>query len=331
MKGIRVSLWAICLTIAVALTGNVIGADEATPKENTKAVSKLKNQWDRISRNGFSTPEEAKATLATFENDKKFILSLNKKYEGQKGADKDEKNLIFKLRSCLIDLQKFEEFLAGARDYMPKKINKSLDRENLTAQKMGGMIKQIRSQGQDPPPHMVKMFAQQSKFKSIKEDIAMYCAILGDSNAEAQKFEAEIVAKLKAINKIREEMGSTDLVVTPPNLYKGSDKAELEKKITADWKASHPKDEILGVRFHQPDWTRRTESRYDENFNRWYPIDVSTMEVNVVVKKDSETAEIFMSVLEKDHLNKDDLVIDVTSGKRSPLLIQEMPLKNYKP
>ena len=175
------------------------------------------------------------------------------------------------------------------------------------------------------------MFSKQSKFTEIKKDIDMYCAILGDTTEKSKAFEAEIAQKFQAINKMRAEIGSTDSVVTPPNLYKGSDKAELEKKIAADWKAAHPKDEVLSIRFHQPDWTRRTESRYDENFNRWYPIDVSTMEVNVIVKKNAETAEIFMSVLQKDHLNKDDLEIDVTSGKRSPLLVQELPMKNYKP
>lgn len=193
------------------------------------------------------------------------------------------------------------------------------------------MIKQMQSNGQNAPPHLVKMFTQQSRFGEIKKDIEMYCAMIGETTEKSKAFEAEIAKKFQAINKIRAEIGSTDSVVTPPNLYKGSDKAELEKKIAADWKAAHPKDEVLSIRFHQPDWTRRTERRYDENFNKWYPIDVSTMEVNVIVKKDADTAEIFMSVLQKDHLNKDELEIDVTSGKRSPLLVQELPMKNYKP
>lgn len=331
MKAQKMKVWAVSLSILISITGALFGAEEATPAENTKVVSNLKAQWYRISNNGFSTTEEAKKVMGSFENDKKFVLSLQKKYDGQKGANKDEKNLIFKLKSCLIDLEKFEKFLADARDFMPKNINKNLDREQMTAQKVGGMIKQIRSAGQNPPPHLVQMFSKQSKFTDIKKDIDMYCAILGDTTEKSKAFEAEIAKKFQAINKMRAEIGSTDSVITPPNLYKGSDKAELEKKIAADWKAAHPKDEVLSIRFHQPDWTRRTERRYDENFNKWYPIDVSTMEVNVIVKKDADTAEIFMSVLQKDHLNKDDLEIDVTSGKRSPLLVQELPMKNYKP
>ncbi len=331
MKGQRIMLRAVCLSVALIFTGALYAADEATPAENVKEVSKLKHMWYQISNNGFKTPEEAKATLASFENDKKFIFSLNKKYEGQKGSNKEEKDLIRKLRSCIIDLKKFEKFLADARDYMPKKINKSLDREALTTQKMGQSIKMMRSHGQNPPPHMLKMMSKQSKFESIKNDIEMYCAILGDSNEKAKQFEAEIVKKLNNINKLRQEMGSGESMLTPPNIYKGSDKAELEKQIIRDWKSAHLEDEILGVRFHQPEWKRRTEKRYDDNFHKWYKIDVSTMEVNVVVKKDGQTAEIFMCILQKDHLNKDDLDIDVTSGKRSPLLVHEMPLKNYRP
>jgi hypothetical protein len=210
----------------------------------------------------------------------------------------------------------------------------ALDRTLKLANRFSMMQDKFSKQGNDIPPHLIKIWQKglAKETNKLDKQISAYMAKADSKDPATKKFEAEISQKLKKIQDISKKLGAIDLVKTPPDIYNGKDKAELLKIIKKDWKAKYPKDDIIGVRFSDPSWKHRDEKRYHAINKSHYRVNVSSMEVKVIVKKDAKTAYIYPVFLQKDHLNKDQLEVDVDTAKSSPLASGvEMLMKNYKP
>jgi hypothetical protein len=222
-------------------------------------------------------------------------------------------------------------FIALGEDKKAK-LTAFTDQTLNTAEKFNQMYERFSKMGHNIPPHLTKQWKNYLNKNTdiINKDISAYLATADKKDPANKAFEAQISKKIGRISEISKKLGALDSIATPPDTYKDSDKADLTKKIKQEWKSRYPKDEIVGIRFAQPSWTKRKERRYNSVNKAWYPLDISTLEVKLITKKDADTLYINPIFLLKDHLKSDELEIDVETAK-SPMVRLEIPKKNYKP
>jgi hypothetical protein len=93
----------------------------------------------------------------------------------------------------------------------------------------------------------------------------------------------------------------------PPDLYKGSDKAELESAIRAAWAKRYQADTILAIRFHNEKWTRKASKEFVGNTLKSY--DLQSMTVKVIVDKSPELVTIHTVTLQINHHESERLLV----------------------
>ena len=95
----------------------------------------------------------------------------------------------------------------------------------------------------------------------------------------------------------------------PEDLYKGSDRKELEKMIRAEWTKLYPEDQILSIRFHMTDWERNQEHQWQAATQSWRDVDMSVLAVSVIVKTSETIATTYPAYANKDNLSGGKLTI----------------------
>ncbi len=92
----------------------------------------------------------------------------------------------------------------------------------------------------------------------------------------------------------------------PPDRYVGGDKSRLVEVAVSSWKKQQSDAVLLGSAIPGEQWTRTTRWEYANG--TWTFIDFSKLQVQLLVKKDSELAVIRPVDLKKDHLKGDQVI-----------------------
>lgn len=92
----------------------------------------------------------------------------------------------------------------------------------------------------------------------------------------------------------------------PPDRYVGGDKSRLIEVALSSWKKQQSDAVLLGSSIPAEQWTRTTRWEYANG--TWTFIDFSKLQVQLLVKKDSELAVIRPVDLKKDHLKGDQVI-----------------------
>ena len=115
---------------------------------------------------------------------------------------------------------------------------------------------------------------------------------------------------------------------TPADVYEGADKAKLKDLILSAWKAEHPQDEVMGVRFIAKDWKANENIHRDDAGKILYINDKAVLVVSVIVKTSPEIATIFPAYVNKE--NKTGALNAGVQTKTNQYVVKQMLVANYK-
>lgn len=290
-----------------------IRADDSVP---TETISAMVVRWEQVLDSDFSDADQVQEAMRTLAEDKAV---LQKVAEGDGGADP----VVVK---AIATLASFEQGVGAKKSQLSKSLQRQTQVATMMAKKWESVANQALANGVNPEASMIEIYKRTTKVNELLEQARLYAALAGVDDATA----ADLLEKVAYIEDVGVRMGAVDQAVTPRDVYAGSDKQALTEAIVAEWKAGRPEDEILGVRFMDKTWNRRTEKRFNNTLG-WYPLDFSSMDTIVVVKEDDHIAGLYTVHLTKDHLNGDALEIDVESAQSNPGFKSQMLVKNYTP
>ncbi len=114
----------------------------------------------------------------------------------------------------------------------------------------------------------------------------------------------------------------------PAEKYSGGDKEDIRKKITEEWKAAWPQDEVLMVRLHMANFDRRETATWDDGSNSWSFSDRSVLCVTVIVKTSDKVATSYPAYVNVDNLAKATTYGVKTKG--GAYVNEEMLVENVK-
>ncbi|MBN2710881.1 MAG: hypothetical protein JXR97_00400 [Planctomycetes bacterium] len=302
--------------VLVMLAVQTACAGEDQGKVAGAALKAMSEKWQRISKNGFADVDEARGVMGDYANDKAALDKLAK----------DAGSLKAELDAAGSAQKAFDAYIEKTKGELDQKLTQWAKTAPMMAKRWDMVSQQALDNGTNVPQGMIDIYKKSTNLSESKKEVGIYTAIAGDKDDKAKEFNE----KLDYVEKVGVKMGAVDSAVTPRDSYADGDKADLKGKIEKLWKETYPKDEVIGVRFIDEKWTRKTEKRYN-NVLGWYLLDFSSLEVRVVVKQDKDVADIYPVYLTKDHLKKDELEIDVETAKSAPAFKSQMLLKNYKP
>src|SRR5690606_18268727 len=88
---------------------------------------------------------------------------------------------------------------------------------------------------------------------------------------------------------------------TPPDAYRGADRAKLKALVLAEWKERFPQDQVLGVRLVSPSWGPRTKRReWSSGGNNWIQHDSRGLSARVLVKDNAQEAWVYQVGISQD-------------------------------
>lgn len=116
----------------------------------------------------------------------------------------------------------------------------------------------------------------------------------------AETLEALRIAILAGPERVRKSILDEP---APKDVYSGKDRNEIRSLIASAWKERYPGEEIVAVRFDRDQWERRRERNWIESGKYFQNVDVSTLTVRVIVRKDGETATIHGIYVQRDNDN----------------------------
>lgn len=114
----------------------------------------------------------------------------------------------------------------------------------------------------------------------------------------------------------------------PAEKYSGGDKEEIRKKITEEWKAAWPQDQVLMVRMHMANFDRRETATWDQGSKSWSFSDRSVLCVTVIVKTSDKIATSYPA-----YVNVDNIAKATTYGVKTKggiFVSEEMLVENVK-
>lgn len=288
-----------------------LSADSKTPNAPIESIKKIDAIYSRIVNSGFKSSEEAYRVMASYSENKNAL----KKADSNPTVTKAQKSM-----------EAFDRYINQTKNRLKTKLSGELSSKMMMAKRWESVANQALKSGSNVPQNRVMMYKQMTNVASLKKEAGIYTAIVGKNDADA----LNINKKVAYIEQVGVKMGAIDSAVTPRDSYTRSDKETLKSAIEKRWKSLYPKDALLGIRFIDASWFRRTEKRYN-NVVGWYDLDVSTLEVKVVIKEDNDIAAICPVFLLRDHLKGDALEIDADSSKNINGMCSKMLIKNYKP
>lgn len=288
-----------------------LSADSKTPNAPIESIKKIDAIYSRIVNSGFKSSEEAYRVMASYSENKNAL----KKADSNPTVTKAQKSM-----------EAFDRYINQTKNRLKTKLSGELSSKMMMAKRWESVANQALKSGSNVPQNRVMMYKQMTNVASLKKEAGIYTAIVGKNDADA----LNINKKVAYIEQVGVKMGAIDSAVTPRDSHTRSDKETLKSAIEKRWKSLYPKDTLLGIRFIDASWFRRTEKRYN-NVVGWYDLDVSTLEVKVVIKEDNDIAAICPVFLLRDHLKGDALEIDADSSKNINGMCSKMLIKNYKP
>ncbi len=167
---------------------------------------------------------------------------------------------------------------------------------------------------------------------NARKELATFTAIAGEKHEKTIKLQAQFDEASKKIATIESSMKEEILASTktPADVYKNSDKAQLKGLVEAEWKARYPKDELLGVRFVQAEWKRKSGSAWNAGNKAFEDFDHSELVARVVVKNDAKLSSIYWVYIDKDHKSNDQITVNANT-KGGIYIVDEMLTSNWEP
>ena len=153
---------------------------------------------------------------------------------------------------------------------------------------------------------MQYLYGLVDSWSELATDMKEYMAAQGESDPEVIRLRAATNAvRVMMVNEYNDLKMAEWRQPMPADVYRGADKAELLAKVKQAWATNYPEDKVLAIRFDHPAWIRKnTREWVSSGTSYWRTVDVSVLEVQVIVKKDAETATIHPMYLQKDNQNK---------------------------
>lgn len=183
--------------------------------------------------------------------------------------------------------QKVEEF---TKDY-----SKRMDRELGLADSHVAEAERINGPG---------LFTMaEREYNDLLEGLKLYAGLGGDAGY-VEKTRATVEAKLKDCQKRSAAYAKahTREVKAPVEVYKGADKEKFRAAILKAWKAKYPNDKVIGVAFISESWKRNVEDSWNSAGKSWSHSDMSYLVAIVIVDKDTSTATMYPSYVNKNNL-----------------------------
>jgi hypothetical protein len=172
----------------------------------------------------------------------------------------------------------------------------------------------------------------QQQLDIARKNLEVYVAIVGEKDEKTVRVVANFNENGKKIVALRDSLKEEILASTktPPDLYKGADKAKLKGLVEEEWKKLYPKDELLGVRFVTPEWKRKSGANWNAGNKAFEDFDYSELIVRVVVKNDAKLSTLYWVYLTKDHMSNDLITINART-KGGVYVVEEMLTSNFEP
>jgi hypothetical protein len=152
--------------------------------------------------------------------------------------------------------------------------------------------------------------------------------VKGEASPEYQRLVKAIADAGDAIAKLSEQYNKKAAAEfrLPADQYAEGDKGKLSAMVLAKWKAVHPEDQVLALRFPKASWER--QRAWTWNNGSWYYSDNSTLLAYVVIRKSAELATVYPAYVYKDNENG---AFSVGANTKGALYAhQDMLLKNLK-
>ena len=280
-------------------------------------VERLKAMYKNYKnpKSAFANAEKAKDLVPKFNDEYAFYEDLPKKYELMIKAKKASK-LETWLNTNSKYLDKFREYRDEYATELPGLIENTMDEALAMAEKARDNKK----------PAFFKGGVKQ-KLDKASDLLSVYEAIKGPKDSGVLKLAKTFEGKRSSIDTIENSMAAELLASAkaPADIYKASDKGKLHSLVKDKWHKNYPDDEILDIRFHNSNWQRTTNWKW--NSGGWYKVDTSVLAVKVIVKTNDEIATIYPAFINKDHLEGDSLNIGA-STKTHGYVINKMLIKN---
>src|SRR5207253_1419127 len=130
--------------------------------------------------------------------------------------------------------------------------------EETIAHTVGKAVKMAEQAAAEKKPMFFTGGVKQ-QMDQARKNLEVYTAIVGEKDEKTIRVRANFDAESAKIEKLKDSLKDEILASTktPPDLYKGADKAKLDAMVREEWKKLYPKDELLGVRFITPEWNRK--------------------------------------------------------------------------
>ncbi|MBX7098254.1 MAG: hypothetical protein K1X89_11120 [Myxococcaceae bacterium] len=245
-------------------------------------------------------------------------------YRGMLGgeASRSHTDLNLALRDCQDRYQPFADAVANIAAHAPEELEKE-----------AAALKSAADTAVAKKDHTA-FTANEGAIEAMRYRIANLAAVYsalgkGDADkvlARAKQVEDELVSKMEALAEVIVQT-NTD----PADRYAGNDRADLERFVRATWAKPFPKDQVLGVRFTEGAFARRTSLDWDQSATAWVKHDASSLPLWVVVKDGNDRAILWHATLRRLHLKGDQLELEwATRGSRGAAPNQRLLLANVR-
>jgi hypothetical protein len=291
--------------------------DFKTDVEKVKAMGKAYAPF-----NLSSNPKQAADLAVRVEDDTKTLASLAQTYKPIIQQHTPEgKEFSYALNSATNNIKQFRQ---RCQTYVDKG-------EATIGETLAKALKMAEQAAADKKPAFFTGGVRQ-QMDIAKKNLQVYVAIVGEKDEKTLRVQAAFDESSKKIETLRSSLKEEILASTktPPDLYKGADKAKLKGLVEAEWKKLYPKDQLLSVRFITPEWKRNSGADWSAAFKRWEDFDHSDMTVRVVVKNDDKLSTLYWVYLTKDH-KSNDLVSVNANTKGGVYVVEEMLTSNFEP
>jgi|GEM_PF-1993721 len=272
----------------------------------------------------------AKKLMTDYDNDKGAYDKLDKKYAdfikgnqaayapGYKQAGAMKRNLrnagqwmdkFAKAKKAYIDEAgpRINGLMAKAQEMVDKAVN-----EKRPEWFTGGGIQNTMTQARGQLDSLAAIKGQNDP--QVKELLAKYNRL----SAQVKKAEGDLKESILAATGM------------PADAYSGGDKQQIISLAVKEWKKKHPDKALLAKGIAMPNWERRTEWRYKSVDSTRYKVDRSYLQVWVIVKTSDRLATQYFIELSKNHMQGDNITLNVPKNLQGDVFKTEMLLKNVK-
>lgn len=251
-------------------------------------AKKYQSAWDKASQE----PEEFVAIVRSYAGDVAMMKNIVGKYKSEIDAKSDlGKSIQSAAKGATVGISAFTD---GAQDFA-KSFQERFKELIQRAKSDAASAESEKTPGYyDSALHQISlaewMLTVLVAFNGEKDPTAI---MLGEQltklTEEYKTAHAKLVSETQKIAKVPEE------------LYTGNDLDSLRKDLTSAWKRKYPKDKILGVVFDQAEWKINRLSRWNSATKSWDHVDKSSLELTVIVEKDSNIALLHAAFVNKDN------------------------------